>query len=179
MRTPLKKQKIRLNNPIGKELISNISNLVKVQLDLNENHDIGLDIRIDEMQVLEEVKKFLIKSVRARTIQYDPNIDHTLSIHKQSKKAQPVSDKSFGLTPRQNQIMNLLSQGKPEKEVAEILHIKLNTVKAHTKRIHIIYRATNRIEALLEYLKRTGRLVENSPDHMLAMSQLGCIDSLN
>lgn len=114
-----------------------------------------------------------------RTIPIDPNIEHSLTIQKATKMVQPVSDNNSGLTTRQNQIMELISMGKPDKEVAEILGIKFNTVKAHTKRIHVIYRATNRIEAVLEYLRRTGRLIENSSDLMLAMSQLGCIDSLN
>jgi DNA-binding CsgD family transcriptional regulator len=179
MKTQIRKQKIRLNNPTGMELIRNISTLVEVQLDLGENHDIVLKVGFNEMLAYEAVKKFLIRSVRDHTIPIDPNIEHSLAIHKSTKKIQPVSADNFGLTPRQNQIMKLISMGKPDKEVADILHIKLNTVKAHTKRIHIKYRATNRIEAVLEYLKRTGRLIENSSDLMLATSQLGCIDSLN
>jgi DNA-binding CsgD family transcriptional regulator len=179
MKTQIRKQKIKLNNPIGRELINNISTLVEVQLDLGETHNLDLKIVFNEMLVFEAVKKFLRRSIRARTIPFDPNIEHTLNIHKSTKKVQPVSAANFGLTTRQNQIMKLISMGKPDKEVAEILHIKLNTVKAHTKRIHMIYRATNRIEAVLEYLKRTGRLIENSSDLMLATSQLGCIDSLN
>lgn len=161
------------------ELIRNISTSMEVQLDLGENHDIILNVGFNEMLAYKAVKKFLIRSVKDHTIPIDPNIEHRLTIHKATKKVQAVSDNKSGLTTRQNQIMSLISMGKPDKEVAEILGIKLNTVKAHTKRIHIIYRATNRIEAVLEYLSRTGRLVENSPDLMLAMSQLGCIDSLN
>ena len=179
MKTQIRKQKIKLNNPIGRELINHISSLVEVQMDLSENHDIDLNIGFNQNEVSEAVKQFLSSSFRARTIQFDPNIEHALTINKPIKKVQAGSDNNFGLTTRQNQIMSLISMGKPDKEVAEILGIKLNTVKAHTKRIHIIYRATNRIEAVLEYFRRTGRLIEDSSDHMLAMSQLGCIDSLN
>jgi DNA-binding CsgD family transcriptional regulator len=179
MKPKIRKQKIRLNNPIGMELIRNISTLVEVQLDLGENHDIVLKVGFNEMLAYKAVEKFLIRSVKDRTIPIDPNIEHSLTIQKKTKTVQPVSDNNFGLTTRQNQIMNLISKGKPDKEVAEILGIKLNTVKAHTKRIHIIYRVTNRIEAVLEYLSRTGRLIESRSELMLTMSQLGCIDSLN
>lgn len=179
MKTQIRKQKIKLNNPRGMELIRNISTSVEVQLDLGENHDIVLKVGFNEMLAYEAVKKFLIRSVRDNTIPIDPNIEHSLAIHKSTKEIRPVSKINSDLTQRQNQIMNLISMGKPDKEVADILHIKLNTVKAHTKRIHIIYRVSNRIEAVLEYLKRTGRLIENSSDLMLATSHLGCIDSLN
>jgi DNA-binding CsgD family transcriptional regulator len=179
MKEPGRKQKIRLNNPEGQELIRNISASLEVQLDLEENHDIVLKVGFNKMLAYKAVKKFLNRSVSDRTIPIDPNIEHSLTIHKPTKEVKPVSDNNYGLTARQNQIMKLISMGKPDKEVAEILHIKLNTVKTHTKRIHIIYGVTNRAEAILEYLRRTGRLIDNGPDHLLAISQLGCIDSLN
>lgn len=179
MKTLIGKQNISLNTPVGRELVNHISSLVTVQIVLNENQDIDLNIGFNKSEVAEAVKQFLKKSIRSRTVKFDPTIEHALSINKSTGKINPSEQNNYGLTKREREIMDLLSKGKPEKEVASILGITKNTVKTHTKMIHIKYRATNRIEAILEYLIRNGRLIENSPDLILVMSQLGFIDSLN
>jgi len=59
MKTQIRKQKIRLNTPIGMKLIRNISTSVMVQLDLGENHDIVLKVGFNEILAYEAVKNFL------------------------------------------------------------------------------------------------------------------------
>lgn len=58
------------------------------------------------------------------------------------------------LTPRQNDILRQLAEGKSNKEVAEALGLTEGTVKQH---VHAIYRAlqvANRVEAVNLFLRR-------------------------
>jgi len=59
-----------------------------------------------------------------------------------SKKANftHTSEGSLTLTKRENMILVLIAQGGQNKEIAEQLHISINTVKTH---IHSIFRKTN------------------------------------
>lgn len=50
------------------------------------------------------------------------------------------SEGSLTLTKRENMILVLIAQGGQNKEIAEQLHISINTVKTH---IHSIFRKTN------------------------------------
>lgn len=53
------------------------------------------------------------------------------------------------LTGRQKEILNLLSQGKANKEIARILDITDNTVRVHISAIFQILKVSNRTEAAL------------------------------
>lgn len=55
------------------------------------------------------------------------------------------------LTPRQREVMDLVSTGLQDKEIAYILGISLNTVKNHLKNIYSKNNVDNRVEALLKY----------------------------
>ena len=50
------------------------------------------------------------------------------------------NDLSFCLTKREHMIVTLISQGAQNKEIAEQLHISINTVKTH---VYSIFRKTN------------------------------------
>lgn len=69
---------------------------------------------------------------------------------KQSAQTRPLDQ----LTPRQNDILRQLAEGKSNKEVAEALGLTEGTVKQH---VHAIYRAlqvANRVEAVNLFLRR-------------------------
>lgn len=56
------------------------------------------------------------------------------------------------LTSRETQVLSLVSQGKQNKEVAEMLKISECTVERHLTRIYRKIGATNRTEASLWFV---------------------------
>jgi DNA-binding NarL/FixJ family response regulator len=62
---------------------------------------------------------------------------------------EPSGSHGNGLTRREREVLDLLSRGLPNKEIAKVLHITVGTVKAH---VHQIYRkldVRSRAEAIL------------------------------
>lgn len=58
------------------------------------------------------------------------------------------------LTPRENEILDLLATGKMNKEVADYLHISGGTVRKHIQHIYEKLQVNTRVEAVNVYLKR-------------------------
>jgi DNA-binding NarL/FixJ family response regulator len=58
------------------------------------------------------------------------------------------------LTPREHEILDLLSKGHPDKEMAEILRISTWTVHGHLKKIFEKLGAHNRTDAVVKYLHK-------------------------
>jgi DNA-binding NarL/FixJ family response regulator len=61
------------------------------------------------------------------------------------------------LTERENEIMHLLHQGKPYHQVAEILHISIETVRTHCRNIYRkldVHNLHEAVEALLQSANR-------------------------
>ncbi len=58
------------------------------------------------------------------------------------------------LTPRQQQVLELLVQGKSNREIAEAMGLSENTVKVHLVTIYRVLGVSSRTEALLAGMKR-------------------------
>jgi len=58
------------------------------------------------------------------------------------------------LTPREHEILGLLSKGHPDKEIAEFLRISTWTVHGHLKKIFEKLGAHNRTDAVVKYLNK-------------------------
>lgn len=69
------------------------------------------------------------------------------------RKAPPVADGSTELTAREEEVMELLAEGYPAKEIAQRLSITPDTVNAHLKRIYHKLHVHSRVEAVIKYLK--------------------------
>lgn len=69
------------------------------------------------------------------------------------------------LTKKQDEVIGLLAQGMPIKQIAEKLFIEISTVKTHLEKIYDkygIYGDNRRIMAVLIHLKRKGLLSEEA-----------------
>lgn len=64
-----------------------------------------------------------------------------------------VQPKEFRLTQRQLQVLNLISQGHPNKVIADYLEISEQTVKIHISQIFRELRVFNRTQAVLKAQK--------------------------
>ena len=60
------------------------------------------------------------------------------------------------LTTREQEILELLSQGKVSKEIAEQLAISYHTVRVHTKHIYEKLHVRSRAEAVLKFMADKG-----------------------
>jgi DNA-binding NarL/FixJ family response regulator len=65
----------------------------------------------------------------------------------------------YDLSEREFQIMELVSIGKFNKEIADELNIKPDTIAKHMHHIFIKMRVQNRTEATLKFLEMTGRII--------------------
>lgn len=68
------------------------------------------------------------------------------------------SDIERHLSPRQQEIMQLLAQGLSNKEIANILGITEGTIRVHLSAIFKAIKVSNRTEATLWYLLRQNKL---------------------
>ncbi|MCC5880460.1 MAG: response regulator transcription factor [Idiomarina sp.] len=68
------------------------------------------------------------------------------------------SDIERSLSPRQQEIMQLLAQGLSNKEIANILGITEGTIRVHLSAIFKAIKVSNRTEATLWYLLRQNKL---------------------
>ena len=64
-----------------------------------------------------------------------------------------VETKEFRLTQRQLQVLDLISQGHPNKVIADYLEISEQTVKIHISQIFRELRVFNRTQAVLKAQK--------------------------
>src|ERR1051325_3627136 len=64
------------------------------------------------------------------------------------------SDELSNLTPREHEILGLLSKGHPDKEIADALRISTWTVHGHLKKIFEKLGAHNRTDAVVKYLNK-------------------------
>lgn len=67
---------------------------------------------------------------------------------------QPVYNQASLLTQREREVIELISRGKLEKEVASELYISLKTVKSHITNIYSKLQVRTRVEALNKYFGR-------------------------
>ena len=67
---------------------------------------------------------------------------------------QPPCPEAETLTPREQEILDLLAKGDSTREIAEKLGISFETVRAHLRKIYEKLHVNSRSEALLKYLRR-------------------------
>jgi DNA-binding NarL/FixJ family response regulator len=68
---------------------------------------------------------------------------------------QKVAKPDYHLSSRETQILDLLSTGKRDKAIAEELHISVDTVHSHLRRIYEKMQVHSRTEAVVKYLDKS------------------------
>ncbi len=74
---------------------------------------------------------------------------------KSFQKKNQYTEESNLLTPKEKEVLELLSKGFLYKEIGEKLHISLNTVKQHIHRLYKKLHVCNRIEAVNKLFRKT------------------------
>lgn len=70
----------------------------------------------------------------------------------QQKESKPKADELEKLSDREAEILRLLSEGHPYKEIADHLGISMDTVRTHIRRIYHKLHVHSRTEAVVKYL---------------------------
>jgi len=68
----------------------------------------------------------------------------------------PPAGEQAPLSPREVEILRLLSEGYAYKQIADELGAALNTIRTHIKRIYEKLHAHSRLEAIRQFQSRTG-----------------------
>jgi DNA-binding NarL/FixJ family response regulator len=76
------------------------------------------------------------------------------------------------LTPRQQEVLELMAQGKSNRDIAQELGRSEHTVKAHLAVIFRALRVSNRVEATLVGLRQSTAPAERPPRHLPTAAEL-------
>jgi len=71
-----------------------------------------------------------------------------------NKQKQSALPESALLTPREQEVLNLLAKGLLYKEISDELHISLSTVRQHIHKVYEKLQVQNKVEALNKMFKR-------------------------
>jgi DNA-binding NarL/FixJ family response regulator len=100
-----------------------------------------------------DVLRTAVKVVLAGDI-YAPEIEGD---HGSKKTGAPVSER-FGLTPGQTRVLELLAQGKTNREIADLLGLSEGTVKVHMSAIFRALNVNSRAQALIVIARHGPRI---------------------
>ena len=95
-----------------------------------------------------------VKSVAAGEGKLDPQLALRVLTEFQSYQRNEVSDVYQPLTPREREILQLMSEGLPNKTIASRLTISERTVTTHVANIYAKLHVNNRVSAIQEAMRR-------------------------
>ncbi|MCW5559209.1 MAG: response regulator transcription factor, partial [Verrucomicrobiae bacterium] len=72
------------------------------------------------------------------------------------RRSSPVPRGEDELTPREREVLSLLSGGLTDKEIADRIHVSYETVRSHMKHIYDKLHVHSRTEAVVRFLSSEG-----------------------
>ena len=95
-----------------------------------------------------------VKTVASGQAKIDPDLATKLLNEFQSYQSTDVSEVYQPLTPRETEILQLMSEGLPNKTIATRLSISERTVTTHVANIYAKLQVNNRVSAIQEAMRR-------------------------
>ena len=95
-----------------------------------------------------------VKSVAKGQAKIDPEVASRVLTEFQSYQKAEVSEVYQPLTPREREILQLMSEGLPNKTIAMRLSISERTVTTHVANIYSKLQVNNRVSAIQEAMRR-------------------------
>jgi two-component system, NarL family, response regulator LiaR len=100
-----------------------------------------------------------IRQVKAGESPLDPTIARKVVLRMSGGRSIPPSDEDFPLeaeelTPREQEVLQLLAQGMSNRNIADTLYISERTVQAHLTNIFAKMQVSSRLEAVLVAIRR-------------------------
>lgn len=109
---------------------------------------------------LEEVVE-TVRSVARGEMQLDPQLATQVLTEFEAYQSTDVAEAFQPLTPREREILQLMSQGLPNKAIASRLSISERTVTTHVANIYSKLHVNNRVSAIQEAMRR--RILDYNP----------------
>ncbi len=135
--------------------------LVLTALADGESLQRAIDLEADGIVLKTEPPRQTVEAIRqvaAGQVVY-PRAVHNWLLRRASRQQQPrPPSHSDDLSEREQEILALIAQGKPNQEIAAELHLSENTIKYYLKNIYRKLQITNRTEAARVYLDKKGQL---------------------
>ena len=117
--------KLKLSHPALKIMLLSMYQPMDIGLDLSQFKGDGYVMKTSGKTILENALKQVLLDEK---IFFDPNVQDSMSIRDQFTN-------NLRLTKREKEIIELLAQGKKNKEIATHLFLSEHTVKTHRKNI--------------------------------------------
>jgi DNA-binding NarL/FixJ family response regulator len=102
-----------------------------------------------------------VRSVAKGEMQLDPQLASQMLNEFEGYRSNDVADAFQPLTPREQEILQLMSQGLPNKAIASRLSISERTVTTHVANIYSKLHVNNRVSAIQEAMRR--RILNYNP----------------
>jgi len=102
-----------------------------------------------------------VRSVARGEMQLDPQLASQVLSEFETYRANDVADAFQPLTPREQEILQLMSEGLPNKAIASRLSISERTVTTHVANIYSKLHVNNRVSAIQEAMRR--RILNYNP----------------
>lgn len=136
-----------------------------IKKELPETIIVVLTVRDDEEKLFEAIKNgaqgYLLKSIRAREMlemlrgalrgeaAISPHLAGRMleEFRRMSRQVPDEPDETLDLTPREQEVLSLVAQGKADKEIANELSISVHTVKSHLRNLLAKLQVSSRREA--------------------------------
>ena len=109
---------------------------------------------------LEEVVS-TVRAVARGEMQLDPALASQVITEFEAYRSADVSEAFQALTPRESEILELMSEGLPNKTIASRLSISERTVTTHVANIYSKLHVNNRVSAIQEAMRR--RILNYNP----------------
>jgi DNA-binding NarL/FixJ family response regulator len=103
-----------------------------------------------------------IKDVKAGGVPMTSEIARRL-VEAFHRLAETASQTPVELTRREREILELVSQGYGNKDIADRLSVSVETVRHHLKRVYQKFHVHSRSEAVVQFIGRNGRTPEVPP----------------
>jgi len=81
-------------------------------------------------------------------------LKHFTTDNKRAREIEDYSDEPVNLTKREVEILQLITKGLTNKEVANVLNLSRSTIRTHLEHIYQKMEVSNRVEAITEGYKR-------------------------
>ena len=102
-----------------------------------------------------------VRSVARGEMQLDPQLASQVLNEFEGYRTQDVAEAFQPLTPREQEILSLMSEGLPNKAIASRLSISERTVTTHVANIYSKLHVNNRVSAIQEAMRR--RILNYNP----------------
>lgn len=179
MKTRSWDQKLDLDTPEGSRFLKSIESCMEVKIGFTVGEGLHLGMSFNKDIIEDAFARFLEDSIVSKKFEFDSELRKGISIGALLNSGPSQKDTSLRLAVKEILIMDLLSEGDPEEEIAEVLKMKLHTLEAHIDKIIRKLKAKNKIHAVIIYLKSCGRLIDSPPDSLLNLDDLGSVKGLN